>query len=87
MPAKKQGPERSARDRVTLADTHRYLGEMWFDKWKLVLYISNMTSQSSLFVPFKNKRAFEEIVDQIRSLIYSGTFKPGYKLPSEIRFS
>ncbi len=37
----------------------------------------------SLFVPFKTKRAFEEIADQIRHLIYTGVFKPGHKLPPE----
>jgi GntR family transcriptional repressor for pyruvate dehydrogenase complex len=42
-----------------------------------------MTTHSPLFIPFKNKRAFEEIADQIRGLIYSGTFKPGDKLPPE----
>jgi GntR family transcriptional repressor for pyruvate dehydrogenase complex len=42
-----------------------------------------MKTQPSLFIPFKTKRAFEEISDQIRELIYSGIFKPGYKLPSE----
>jgi DNA-binding FadR family transcriptional regulator len=36
-----------------------------------------------LLKPFKTKRAFEEIYDQIRELIYSGVFKPGDKLPSE----
>jgi len=42
-----------------------------------------MSSNSSLFTPFKTKRAFEEIANQIRELIYSGVFKPGDKLPSE----
>lgn len=42
-----------------------------------------MKTQPSLFIPFKTKRAFEEISDQIRVLIYSGIFKPGDKLPSE----
>ena len=37
----------------------------------------------SLFVPFKPKRAFEDISDQIRELIYSGVFKPGDKFPPE----
>ncbi|RJR38757.1 MAG: FadR family transcriptional regulator [Desulfobacteraceae bacterium] len=42
-----------------------------------------MNTTASPFVPFKNKRAFEEIADQIRGLIYAGTFKPGDKLPPE----
>jgi len=42
-----------------------------------------MKTQPSLFIPFKTKRAFEEISDQIRALIYSGIFKPGDKLPPE----
>jgi len=42
-----------------------------------------MKSKPSLFIPFKTKRAFEEISDQIRELIYSGIFKPGDKLPPE----
>jgi GntR family transcriptional regulator, transcriptional repressor for pyruvate dehydrogenase complex len=33
------------------------------------------------------KRAFEQISDQIRELIYSGVFKPGDKLPSERELS
>jgi GntR family transcriptional repressor for pyruvate dehydrogenase complex len=36
-----------------------------------------------LFSPLKTKRAFEEIADQIRQLIYSGFFKPGDRLPPE----
>lgn len=42
-----------------------------------------MSPTSTLFTPFKTKRAFEEIADQIKQLIYSGVFKPGDKLPSE----
>jgi DNA-binding FadR family transcriptional regulator len=42
-----------------------------------------MSSIPNLFTPFKTKRAFEEIADQIKELIYSGVFKPGDKLPSE----
>ncbi len=42
-----------------------------------------METPPSLFVPFKTKRAFEEIADQIRELIYTGVFKPGHKLPPE----
>ncbi len=42
-----------------------------------------MSSTPTLFTPFKNKRAFEEIADQIKGLIFSGIFKPGDKLPPE----
>ena len=42
----------------------------------------NMKSKN-LFMPFKPRRAFEDISDQIRDLIYSGVFKPGDKLPPE----
>jgi DNA-binding FadR family transcriptional regulator len=44
-------------------------------------------TDSRLFTPFKTKRAFEEISDQIRQLIYAGVFKPGDKLPSERELS
>ncbi len=37
----------------------------------------------SLFKPLPAKRAFEEIADQIRDLIYSKTLKPGDRLPAE----
>jgi DNA-binding FadR family transcriptional regulator len=40
-------------------------------------------NRNPLFRPLKTKRAFEEIADQIKQLIYSGFFKPGDKLPSE----
>src|SRR5271157_855002 len=42
-----------------------------------------MKSRQSLFIPLGTKRAFEDISDQIRELIYSGVFKPGDKLPPE----
>lgn len=42
-----------------------------------------MQTPPSLFVPLKTKRAFEEIADQIRELIYAGVFRPGHKLPPE----
>lgn len=35
------------------------------------------------FKPYKIKRSFEEISDEIKKLIFQGTFKPGDKLPSE----
>jgi len=46
--------------------------------------VKNLTP---LFLPIKTKRAFEEISDQIRQLIYSGVFKPGEKLLSEREFA
>ena len=42
-----------------------------------------IASAGSLFRPLPAKRAFEEIADQIRSLIYSGTLNPGDRLPAE----
>lgn len=36
-----------------------------------------------MFKPIRTKRVFEEISDQIKEMIYSGTLKPGNKLPSE----
>jgi GntR family transcriptional repressor for pyruvate dehydrogenase complex len=36
-----------------------------------------------MFKPLPARRAFEEIADQIKDLIYSGTLKPGDRLPSE----
>ena len=42
-----------------------------------------ITSPGSLFRPLPAKRAFEEIADQIRSLIYSKTLMPGDRLPAE----
>jgi GntR family transcriptional regulator, transcriptional repressor for pyruvate dehydrogenase complex len=37
----------------------------------------------TIFRSIKGKRAFEEIADQIRELIFTGVLKPGDKLPSE----
>jgi GntR family transcriptional repressor for pyruvate dehydrogenase complex len=42
-----------------------------------------IASPVSLFKALPSKRAFEEIADQIRSLVYSGTLKPGDRLPPE----
>jgi GntR family transcriptional repressor for pyruvate dehydrogenase complex len=36
-----------------------------------------------LFKPLKSKRAFEEVAEQVKELIYSGILKPGDKLPCE----
>jgi GntR family transcriptional regulator, transcriptional repressor for pyruvate dehydrogenase complex len=40
-------------------------------------------TESALFKPLPTKRAFEEISEQIKDLIFSGTLKPGDKLPPE----
>ncbi|MGE5422303.1 MAG: FadR/GntR family transcriptional regulator [Ignavibacteriales bacterium] len=39
------------------------------------------------FKPIKTKKIYEEIVDQIKDMISSGTFKPGDRLPSEREMS
>lgn len=43
----------------------------------------DMKRPQPLFTPFKTKRNFEEISDQIKELIYSGVLKTGDKLPCE----
>jgi GntR family transcriptional repressor for pyruvate dehydrogenase complex len=42
-----------------------------------------MPANGSLFKALPSKRAFDEIADQIKDLIYSKTLKPGDKLPPE----
>ena len=42
-----------------------------------------MRKKKSPFVPLRTKRAFEEVSEQIKELIFSGVFNPGDKLPSE----
>jgi DNA-binding FadR family transcriptional regulator len=42
-----------------------------------------MAANGSLFKALPSKRAFDEIADQIKNLIYSKTLKPGDKLPPE----
>jgi GntR family transcriptional regulator, transcriptional repressor for pyruvate dehydrogenase complex len=39
--------------------------------------------ESPMFKPLPARRAFEEIADQIKDLVYSGKLKPGDRLPSE----
>ena len=39
--------------------------------------------KKTLFVPLKTKRAFEEVSEQIKELIFTGVFRPGDKLPAE----
>lgn len=38
---------------------------------------------TTYFKPYKSKRSFEEISNQIKKLIFQGVFKPGDKLPPE----
>jgi len=38
---------------------------------------------SEIFAPIKQKKVSEEIVDQLKSLIYQGQLKPGQRLPPE----
>jgi len=38
----------------------------------------------TLFAPVRTKRAFEEVCNEIKRLIFRGVLKPGDKLPSEI---
>jgi GntR family transcriptional repressor for pyruvate dehydrogenase complex len=40
-----------------------------------------------LFKPIKTKRAFEEISVEIKKLIFSGSLKPGDRLPSETKLA
>ena len=42
-----------------------------------------MSANGSLFKALPSKRAFDEIADQIKDLIYSKTLKPGDKIPPE----
>jgi GntR family transcriptional repressor for pyruvate dehydrogenase complex len=44
---------------------------------------STVVKNSLLVKPLSGKRAFEEIADQIRDLIYTKKLKPGEKLPAE----
>ena len=45
--------------------------------------IQSITADSLLIKPLSGKRAYKEIADQIRELIYSRALRPGDKLPSE----
>jgi DNA-binding FadR family transcriptional regulator len=42
-----------------------------------------MIKKKPLFASIKTRRAFEEVSEQIKELIFSGVFRPGDKLPSE----
>ena len=46
-----------------------------------------MANHDRIFTPYKNKRSFEEISNEIKALIFEGVFKPGHKLPSEIEIA
>lgn len=43
--------------------------------------------KEKLFNPLKPKRAFEEICDEIKRLIFTGTLKPGDRLPTELELA
>jgi GntR family transcriptional repressor for pyruvate dehydrogenase complex len=45
---------------------------------------NNKNSKQNLFNPVKPRRAFEEICDEIKRLIFKGILKPGDQLPSEL---
>lgn len=36
-----------------------------------------------MFIPVKNKKVYEEVIEQIKDMIYNGILKKGDKLPSE----
>lgn len=44
-------------------------------------------AKERLFSPIKPKRAFEEICDEIKRLIFTGTLKPGDRLPTELELT
>ena len=44
-------------------------------------------TKEKLFNPLRPKRAFEEICDEIKKLIFTGTLKPGDRLPSELELA
>jgi GntR family transcriptional regulator, transcriptional repressor for pyruvate dehydrogenase complex len=46
-----------------------------------------MTAQQVTFVPAKPRRAFDDIIDQVRDMLRSGELRPGQKLPSERDFA
>jgi GntR family transcriptional repressor for pyruvate dehydrogenase complex len=43
--------------------------------------------KDKLFNPLRSKRAFEEICDEIKRLIFTGTLKPGDRLPTELELA
>jgi DNA-binding FadR family transcriptional regulator len=42
-----------------------------------------MENESSVFRPLKTERAYKQVSEQIKEMIFSGVLKPGNKLPSE----
>lgn len=46
-----------------------------------------MSEQQVAFLPAKPKRAFDDIIDQVRDLLRSGELSPGQKLPNERDFA
>jgi GntR family transcriptional repressor for pyruvate dehydrogenase complex len=46
-----------------------------------------MTEASVTFTPAQTRRAFDDIIDQVRGQLKSGDLKPGQKLPSERDFA
>ena len=49
--------------------------------------IAPPAEKQRLFGPIKPKRAFEEICDEIKRLIFTGTLKPGDRLPTELELT
>ena len=49
--------------------------------------IAPSAEKQRLFSPIKPKRAFEEICDEIKRLIFTGTLKPGDRLPTELELT
>jgi GntR family transcriptional regulator, transcriptional repressor for pyruvate dehydrogenase complex len=46
-----------------------------------------MSNSGAAFMPIKTRRAFDDIIDQIREQLRAGALKPGDKLPSERDFA
>lgn len=46
-----------------------------------------MAQQQVTFAPAKPRRAFDDIIDQVRGMLRSGELRPGQKLPSERDFA
>jgi GntR family transcriptional repressor for pyruvate dehydrogenase complex len=44
-------------------------------------------AKARLFNPLRSKRAFEEVCDEIKKLIFTGILKPGDRLPSELELA
>ena len=46
-----------------------------------------MAEQQLVFMPAKPRRAFDDIIDQVRDMLKSGELRPGQKLPNERAFA